>query len=282
MPRIALVTHSNAAVPPELVAQHAITLVPMQLAFLNGSYAEGVDIDLAEFYQRLEEEEVVPATFPPSVPQYMRTFQALAADHDSILVIHISSALTQSLANATAAAREVTGVQIVQHDSGSASAGTGLQVLRAARMIADGADIDAIMAALVQQRAQTLAVFTPATLRYMRNSGRVGAFSALIAMWFGVRPVVEVTEGRLRVVERTRSMEAALDRQIAELLAFMQGAAPAEIAVCHANARPAAVELAARMQALFPQAQIYIADQGPIMSVHTGPGMLGLATYRSA
>lgn len=280
MPRIALVTHTSAAVPPELIEQYAITLVPMQIAFLNGSYAEGADISTAEFYQRLEEEEVIPVTFPPSVPEYVRTFRALAANHDIILTVNMSNALSQAQANADLAASQVAGVRVVQHDSGSGAMGTGLQVLTAARMIEQGSDIEAIMAALQRQRERTLALFTPATLRFIRNSGRIGPIAALVAMWFGIRPVIQVVEGRLIVVERTRSLEAALDRQLVELATFLEGVDPVEFGVCHANDSEGAAAFAARVQAQYPRARVYIADQGPVLSVHTGPGMIGVATYR--
>jgi len=46
------------------------------------------------------------------------------------------------------------------------------------------------------------------------------------------------------------------------------------------NAFAGAEALAERVRERFPQAQIYIADAGPTMAVHIGPGALGLATYQ--
>src|SRR5689334_19593800 len=104
MSRIALVTNSVAALPQELVAQYGITLLPMQINFLDGNYEEGHDISTAEFYERLAQEEVIPSTSPPPVLRYLRLFRELAASHDTILSIHMASALTSSYRNAQLAA----------------------------------------------------------------------------------------------------------------------------------------------------------------------------------
>ena len=64
MPRIALVTNTATAVPPELIARYRITQVPIQFTFLDGHYEEGSEITTEEFYARLLREDVVPSTSP--------------------------------------------------------------------------------------------------------------------------------------------------------------------------------------------------------------------------
>jgi len=280
MPRIALVTNTAAAVPPELVARYSITLVPMQINFLDGGYEEGSEITTEEFYERLLREDVVPSTSPPSVGRYVRAFQSLAAEHDLILSIHISQALSGSYHNALAAVEQVRGARIFLHDSGSATLGTGLQVLTAARLIAQGAGIDALLAALQHQRERTLVVFVPATLKYMRNSWRVGPIAMTLASWLNIKPLIKLSDGKLELLDRLRSWDVALGRQIDAIASFSNDGPPREIAVCHANALAAAQAFAERVRKQFPQAQIYIADIGPVMAVHIGPGALGLATYQ--
>ena len=280
MPRIALVTNTIAALPPDLVARHNITILPMQINFLDGNYEEGTDIGEDEFYERLEREEVIPGTSAPTVARYLRTFQELAADHDTILSIHMSAALSDSNRNAQAAAQRLSGARVLLHDSGSVAMGIGFQALTAARLIERGADIDDILAALERQRQRTLALFTPATLRYVRNSRRVGPIAGMVATWLNIKPIVKAHEGRLIVLDRARSMEAALERQLGEVAEFLAGAAPPEIAICHAHAPAAAQLFAARVRARFPDAPIYVSDIGAVLAVHTGPGALGLVTYK--
>jgi DegV family protein with EDD domain len=280
MPRIALVTNVAAAVPPELVTRYGIILVPMQINFLDGHYEESSEITTEEFYERLVHEDVVPSSSPPSVSRYLRTFRGLAGDYDSILSVHISQALSGSYHNALAAAQQLSETRIVLHDSASVALGTGLQVLTAARLIEQGASLDAVLLALQQQRSRTLMVFAPATLRYVRNSGHVGPIAMLLASWLNIKPVIKMNEGKLELVDRLRSWDAALGRQINELVQFGAHAQLSEVGVCHINAPAQAQEFAERVRTCFPHAQIYIADGGPAMAVHMGPGALGLATYQ--
>src|SRR5262245_7300525 len=251
MSRIALVTNTIAALPPDLIARHSITVLPTLINFLDGNYEEGVDISEDEFYERLEREEVVPATSAPTVSRYLHTFQGLAADHDAILSIHMSAALSDSNRNAQTAAQRFSGARVLLHDSGSVAMGIGLQALTAARLIERGAQIDDILAALEHQRRYTLVLFTPATLRYMRNSRRVGPIAGVVATWLNIKPTIRVHEGRLTVIERARSMEAALERQIDEVARFFAGTAPPELAICHGHAPAAAQSFAERVRARF-------------------------------
>jgi DegV family protein with EDD domain len=280
MPRIALITNNAAALPPDIEERYGITLAPMQINFLDGNYEEGSDIGIREFYDRLEREDVIPSTSPPSVSRYVRAFRTLAADHEIILSIHISSALGAAYQNAEAAAQQISEARVVLYDSGMVAIGMGLQVLTAARLIEQGADIDAILAALRRQRSRTLMVFAPATLRYLRNSRRAGPIAAMLANLLGIKPVIGVSDGRLELIDRVRSWDAALVRQLDEAARFCAGAPPTEVGICHTNARSEAEAFAERVRARLPGVQIYIADAGPIMAVHIGPGAIGLATYR--
>jgi DegV family protein with EDD domain len=280
MSRIALVTNTIAALPPDLIARHAITILPTMINFLDGNYEEGVDISEDEFYERLEREEVVPGTSAPTVSRYLHAFQELAANHSIILSIHMSAALSDSNRNAQTAAQRLSGARVLLHDSGSVAMGIGLQALTAARLIERGAQIDDILAALEHQRQRTIVLFTPATLRYMRNSRRVGPIAGVVATWLNIKPTIKVHEGRLTVIERARSMEAALERQIDEVARFFAGAAPPELAICHGHAPAAAQSFAERVRARFPDVPIYVSDIGAALAVHTGPGALGLMTYR--
>jgi DegV family protein with EDD domain len=275
-----MVTNVAAAVPPELVTRHEITVVPMQINFLDGHFEEVSEITSEEFYDRLANEDVVPSSSPPSVSRYLRTFRALAQDHDTILSIHISQALSGSYHNALAAAEQLPETRIVVHDSASVAIGTGLQVLTAARLIEQGTGIDAILTALQHQRSRTLFVFAPATLRYVRNSWRVGPIAALLASWLNIKPVIKMNEGKLELLDRMRSWDAALSRQIDELTHFGAGGQLSEIGISHINAPAEAEAFASRVRACFPHAQIYIADSGLALAVHMGPGALGLASYQ--
>lgn len=282
MSRIALVTNSASALPADLVERYNIVVVPMVLNFLDGNYEEGVDMSLSEFYSRLVREPVIPITSPPSAPKYARTFRSLAEqNYDAILSVHISSHLSASYQNAVEAARDVSDVRILVHDSGSVALGTGFQVLTAARLREQGASVEQIMAALHYQRERTLALFTPATLRFMRNSRRVGPIASLVATWFNIKPVVRVVDGRLYALDRPRSWSSALERQIDELAAFLDGEVPVEIGICHANAPDAVAAIMPLVQERFSGTTLRVADLGAVIATHVGPGGVGLATYRS-
>ena len=63
MARVRIVTDSSNGIPPDIVDEYGITVVPIQIQFGTESFKEGVDLPYGEFYRRLEE-PVLPINIP--------------------------------------------------------------------------------------------------------------------------------------------------------------------------------------------------------------------------
>jgi fatty acid-binding protein DegV len=59
---VKIVTDSSADIPPELLKEFDITVVPLYVRFGNDVFKDKVDIYDQEFYKRLVSGEVFPAT----------------------------------------------------------------------------------------------------------------------------------------------------------------------------------------------------------------------------
>jgi len=56
--------------------------------------------------------------------------------------------------------------------------------------------------------------FTPATLKYLQRSGRVGKLSGALASLLQVKPIIKVEDGTLEAFEKVRSRAKSLDRLV--------------------------------------------------------------------
>ena len=139
MGSVALVTDSTAYLPAELVDRHQITVVPLYVRFGEEVFRDNVDMTPDQFYARLATTKVMPATSQPSAGDFLQTYrQLIEAGASTILSIHISSKLSGTVASATMARDELSGVPIHIVDSLSTSMGLGYQVLQAAREVQAG------------------------------------------------------------------------------------------------------------------------------------------------
>ena len=62
---VRVVTDSTADLPPDLAAEHGITVVPLNLHFGQETYLDGIDITPDQFYQRLTSGAQLPTTSQP-------------------------------------------------------------------------------------------------------------------------------------------------------------------------------------------------------------------------
>lgn len=281
---VLVVTDSTADLPAQLVNELGITVVPLQIVFGQENFADGVDLTSEAFFQRLQESDELPTTSQPSLGQFFQVYEALAEQTDAILSIHLSSGFSGTLATAqqatahqaAAAGGDRCRVEVI--DSGTVSMAMGFAVLAAARAARDAADLDACagIARSVLER-QRLAVMLD-TLDYLRRGGRMGRAQAFLGGLLRLKPILTVRDGEASPLSRVRTRKKALD----ELLRLSLDQGPIdEAAIMHAtspdDARMLADEIAARM----PGLPVHIGRIGPVIGVHGGPGLIGIAVVAS-
>ncbi len=276
---VLVVTDSTADLPAQLVEELGITVVPLQIVFGQESFADGVDLTSEAFFQRLQESDELPTTSQPSLGQFFQVYEALSEQTDAILSVHLSSGFSGTLATAeqaAAAVGEQCHIEVI--DSGTVSMAMGFAVLAAARAASDGADLDACaeIARSVLDR-QRLAVMLD-TLDYLRRGGRIGRAQAFLGGLLRLKPILTVRDGEAVPLSRVRTRKKAMS----ELLRLCLDQGPIdEAAIMHStspdDARMLADEIAARM----PDLPVHIGRIGPVIGVHGGPGLIGIAVVAS-
>lgn len=278
MTPVRLLTSTIASLPRAAIERYGIQLIPFTIQFLDGNYKESEDLDLAEFYRRLEQADAIPTTAPTSTAQWVQVFQQLGGA--PALVFHVAGQLSRSYEYALQAAGRIGDPGIINIDSGSFSLGAGLLVLAAAQALEGGESPGAAAALIERLRPHTFMMFTPPSVRYLRMSGRVGRLPALAASLIGIQPALALGPEGIEVAGRARSAAAARELLLEKLAAFAGSRGLRALGVTHTNAPAAAESFAAQVAGRFPGVPFAVSDAGPILAVHAGPGVLGLAAIR--
>lgn len=278
---IRIVTDSTCDLPVELLAQHRITVAPINIQFGQDSYQEGVTLDPATFYRLVEEQNRIPTTSQPSLGQFHTVYQSLREDPETeaILSIHITGQLSGTYEAAVVAAAQMPPEPpITVFDSLSGSLGLGFMVLDAAEQAERGASLPAILARLEALRERMTIFFGLEDLRFARMSGRVSVARALMASLLHVKPVLTVQDGQLTMVQRVRSRAQAIT-VITNALAEHLGHLPARVAVIHAQAPEAAELVRAALVGRVHATQVFVQELSLGIAVHFGPGAVGVVGY---
>jgi len=284
MGRVAVVTDSSACLPPAIVADLGIHVVPLRFCIDDRSYLDGVDITADEVYRLLPGTRVLPTTSAPTPSDYYAALQRVAGDHAAAVVITITrrfSAMYQSAMLAAATARDAlpaTTVRVI--DSGTAAGAEGLVVLNAAKAAAAGADVDAVCEAARRTMEIVDLIATLETLYYLARSGRVPMAVHWANSVVRVNPLFRILplSGEAKTVRVARGRESAV-RQLIELVRQRLAGHDLCGVVFHSYCLDEAMHLRQSVESAFSCRELYISDFTPAMGIHTGPGVLGLAFY---
>ena len=132
---VRVVTDSTSDLPPDVVQELGIVVVPLHIHFGEETYEDGVTISKDEFYRRLITGEILPKTSAPASGAFTDAYEALATETDEIISIHISNKLSATYQSALLGKEDVKAdCRIEVIDTWQASIGLGVLVIRAAEM----------------------------------------------------------------------------------------------------------------------------------------------------
>jgi len=278
MAKIAIVTDSVACVPPELVEEYNIHVIPFHVIWDGDDFKDGVDLTPAEFYRLFDENKAYPTTSQPSLADFVRTYARLSETADGIVSIHIPSELTGVVSVAETAAREAASVPVVVIDTGLATIAQGFVVLEAARAAASGATLDEVVAVAESMLPRVHFYATLDDLKHLHRGGRIGEAATLLGSKLRINPILSLENGRVRVFAVVRTRRTAVEKML-EMMWQHVGERQLHASVFHGDALSEAERIAKEIRDRFNCVEFYITEFTPVMGAHTGPGVVGLAFY---
>jgi DegV family protein with EDD domain len=276
---VRIVTDSTCDLPPAILSQYDIRVIPLYIHVGEQSYLDGVDITRQEFYRSLPAYPTSPTTAVPSPDQFRLVYNSLAEQGASeILSIHISSSLSAVMDVARLASRETTTVPVTVLESRQLSLGTGFLVETAAHLAAQGRSVGEIMPLLEAQIKRTHVFAALDTMEFLKRSGRVNAAIATMGSFLQIKPIMKMHDG-VASAERVRTSAHAITR----IVQLLQNLGKLErVAFVHTNAPGKVEELRKAAAHLLPPGEILAVDITPVIGAHIGPGAAGFAAITAS
>jgi DegV family protein with EDD domain len=276
---IKIVTDSTSDLPGEVAREWGITVVPAYINIGEQSFLDGIDLSRQEFYHQLPDYPQSPTTSAPGLAAFASAYEKSADEGaQGIISIHVAETLSTTINVARKAKEMVSRVPIWVVDSGQVSLGLGLQALEAAKAVVHGQHIEEIIRQLTDLRKRTYVYAVVDTLEFLRRSGRVARYRAILGSMVKIKPIITFHDGVIKMEMAVTTAKAF--KRISEIVASL---APLErISFIHTLALSKVDELQKLLHPFIPIADRTLTQEvTPAIGAHIGPGAAGVVCVRT-
>ena len=266
MANIKIVTDSSITIEPEVVEEYGITIVPLSV-MVDGVLYSDSELGEGDFLRLMQSSKNLPKTSQPPVGVFAEIYENLAADGDHIVSIHMSHALSGTVEAARQGAT-LSGADVTVIDSGFTDQAMKFQVVEAAKLAKEGADLDTVLARIEEVKEKTELYIGVSTLENLVKGGRIGRVTGLLSSLLNIRVVMQMKDHQLEPIVKGRGNKT-FKKWLDELVEKLSHSKVAEIGISYAGTPEWANEMKAQLQSLVEKA-IPVLETGSIIQTHTG------------
>ncbi len=277
MAKVAIVTDSSPYIPPEIIKENHIHVVPLTVIWGEENFYDGVDITPVEFYERLDQAKVMPSTSQPSVADFEVLFRKLNLEGYDILAVLLSEDLSGTISSATQAKKLLPEAKIEIVNSETLAMALGFQVLAAARAANQGASLEECKRLAEDAKGRCGVIFVLDTLEFLHRGGRIGTSKRFMGTLLNVKPVLSIEDGKIVPLDSVRTQKKALMAIIDIIEERTKGHKNIRLATLHANDPETAQFVLDEAAKRIPTVEKVFSEVSPVIGTHAGPGAVGLA-----
>ena len=215
--KIGISADSTCDLPKELIEKYNIHLTPITIILGDEERHDGVDVTIDDLYDYVDKTGQLPKTAALNPAEYEEHFNKVLENYDYCIHFALSFGISSTGTNARLQASQMENVYVV--DTKSLSTGSGLLILSCLDKIAEGKDVNTIIAEIEAEVEKTQASFLVDTLKYLHKGGRCSSIALLGANLLKIKPRISLVDGKMEVTKKYMgSIEKALVKYAKDML----------------------------------------------------------------
>ena len=272
-------TDSASDLPKDFFDKEDVHLFPLRVLVKGVEYDDIIGISTNQVYAAIDEGEQ-PKTSQVSLEIFLETFEQLAKSEEEGIYLAFSSELSGTCQTAILAKNQVLenypNLKLAIIDTKCASYGLGLVVKEAIRLNKAEIKYEEAVQQLTEMAQSMEHLFTVGDLNYLAKGGRVSKSSAFVGSLLNIKPILNVDDGKLVPIEKTRGFKKATQRMITLMKERGGDFSNKVVGISHSNDEELMLEVkAAITDALKPKA-IETTTIGAAIGAHVGRGTVGI------
>lgn len=274
MSKIKIVTDSTSYITKEFAENENIAVVALNYVFDGVSYKEGFKGEFDQFFEKLGSTKFFPTTSQPSAGEFVEVFENALIDNDEIIAILLSSKLSGTYNSAMLAKNILENKSITIIDTETSASNLRYLIEDAIELVKDGKSSVEIRAFIDEKKHSMQVYLTADTLEYLSRGGRLSSLQSTVGNLLNIKPVLQLKDGELSLLEKVRGKNKALAAMIDKIPEDVS-----KIAICHTVNIDEALKIKNNLEEKFPNALITIDELGPVIGAHLGPKAIGICFY---
>lgn len=278
MTNIKIVADSSVQMTPEEVAQYQVTIIPLTVMIDGTVYTDGETITRDEFVNKMFSAKDLPQTSQPAIGSFVEQYNQLTADGSQVISIHLAESLSGTV-NAARQAAEMADGDVTVIDSGLTDRAMAFQVIEAAKLAAQGADVDTIVARAKTVEDHTTLRMGVVDLTNLVKGGRLSKAAGMITSVLNIKIALSMENGKLGILKKGRGMKT-IKRFIDDVVQTMsQKPGIQSVGVSYVDETSGAGAIADQIRAAVPGVDVLVRRTGPIVATHAGKGAFAIMYY---
>ncbi|MGZ9849031.1 DegV family protein [Macrococcus psychrotolerans] len=277
MSKIKLIVDSTHDLPAQYLKDHGIVQVPLNIVMEGKTYLDQEEITSDEYLEKLIALKEIPKTSQPATGKFVEIYQKYIEEGYEILSLHMTHRLSGTIGSAQTAAGMVDG-KVTVIDSGFIAQSYGFIIQNVAELIIKHKSIDEIVAAIENMKTQSKLFLVISQLDYLKKGGRISRGKGFIGGLMNLKPVAEVVDGEIHVLQNVRTINSVVKLLTKEVKEMSEQYKYLRIGISEAQANDLLTKVKSAVEP-FTDENISIHTTTPIVSTHTGPGAIGLSVF---
>ncbi len=276
--KVKLIADSTCNCPEAYRQLLDIDIVPVYVIFGKESYKDYEEMSIDAFHRRLAASNKMPTSSQPTPNDFAQAYaKARDEGYSDAIVVTVTAKASGTFSAAKSATDMVKGIDVHVVDSGAASLMMGWMLEEAKQVLDGGGSVEDALAAMERIKANSAIIFAVTDIRHLAYSGRTKGSERATQAAVKLRPIVSIQDGIPQALGQERTNKAALGKVLA-LISSKKGTHTwKRLAIVHAGIPDDAAAWAEEAKAaLGYDDSVEVVDFGPGLTVHFGPGMLGV------
>ncbi|XRG80227.1 DegV family protein [Rossellomorea sp. GAMAL-10_SWC] len=273
-----IIVDSSSDLPTDILKKYDISVIPLRVYDqLEKEYLDGVNLQSHELMQRMKNGE----NFTSSLPSYDAIYQTLVScsTDQNCVYLTCSGDLSGTYNFAQLVKLDIlennpnASIHII--DTRSVSLGICVLVMELIEDLNNNESFENLMKQLNHNINKIQHIFTIEDLQYLIRGGRVGKFAGFLGGMLNINPIMEVSEGKFKPLEKVRGRKKALNRML-ELMKIRKAEISKNVGVVYGVKDDSTEQFIKQLKDLIGSEQIIENSVGSAVGVHTGPSAIGI------